>query len=119
MSRRKVDGMEQWPMREKQVNAASGFAVVVGMLAVAAVLATVMARAGESPPVIVLASIGEVVVIVVLAGLYVVDPNEARVLQLFGRYVGTVKEAGLSWSSPFYTKRRISLRVRNFETEKI
>src|SRR5262245_4567517 len=105
-------------MREKENKAASGFAVVLVMLAIAGVLGAVMARA-SAPPFIALAGIGETVVIVVLAGLYVVDPNEARVLQLFGRYVGTVKEAGLSWSSPFYTKRRISLRVRNFETDKI
>jgi regulator of protease activity HflC (stomatin/prohibitin superfamily) len=59
------------------------------------------------------------VTIVALGGLFVVDPYEGRVLQLFGRYVGTVKDPGLRWASPFYTKRRISLRVRNFETEKI
>lgn len=55
----------------------------------------------------------------VLAGLFVVNPNEARVLQLFGRYVGTCREEGLRWTIPFFTKRAISLRVRNFETAKI
>ena len=51
-------------------------------------------------------------------GVFVVNPNEGRVLQFFGRYVGTVKDHGLRWANPFYTKRRISLRVRNFETER-
>lgn len=51
-------------------------------------------------------------------GLFVAHPNEARVLQFFGRYVGTVRESGLRWLIPFYTKRRISVRVRNFETER-
>ncbi len=54
-----------------------------------------------------------------LAGLFVVNPNEARVLQLFGDYVGTVKEDGLRWANPFYTKRSIMLRIRNFESAKI
>ena len=47
-----------------------------------------------------------------------VNPNEGRVLQLFGRYVGTVKDQGLRWANPLLTKKRISLRVRNFETER-
>ena len=54
-----------------------------------------------------------------LGGLFVVNPNEARVLQLFGDYVGTVKEDGLRWANPFYTKRSIMLRVRNFESAKL
>ena len=52
------------------------------------------------------------------AGLFTVAPNEARVLQLFGSYVGTVRDTGLRYANPFYSKRRISVRVRNFETER-
>lgn len=54
-----------------------------------------------------------------LGGLFVVNPNEARVLQLFGDYVGTVKEDGLRWANPFYTKRSVMLRIRNFESNKL
>lgn len=54
-----------------------------------------------------------------LSGLFVVNPNEARVLQLFGGYVGTVREDGLRWANPFYTKRSVMLRVRNFESAKL
>jgi regulator of protease activity HflC (stomatin/prohibitin superfamily) len=54
-----------------------------------------------------------------LGGLFVVNPNEARVLQLFGDYVGTAKEDGLRWANPFYSKRSIMLRVRNFESAKL
>ncbi len=54
-----------------------------------------------------------------LTGLFVVNPNEAKVLQLFGRYVGTVKAPGLCWANPFFTKRRISQRIRNFETARL
>ena len=51
-----------------------------------------------------------------LVGLFVVNPNEGRVLQFFGDYVGTASTPGLRWANPFYTKKRISLRVRNFES---
>jgi regulator of protease activity HflC (stomatin/prohibitin superfamily) len=57
--------------------------------------------------------------VLALGGLFVVNPNEARVLQLFGAYVGTAKDAGLRWANPFYTKKKISVRVRNFETGKL
>ena len=54
-----------------------------------------------------------------LAGLFTVAPNEGQVLQLFGAYGGTAKEEGLRWANPFYTKKRISLRVRNFESAQL
>jgi len=53
------------------------------------------------------------------AGLFIVNPNEGKVLQLFGRYTGTVKVPGLRWANPFLTKKRISLRVRNFESSRL
>jgi regulator of protease activity HflC (stomatin/prohibitin superfamily) len=56
---------------------------------------------------------------VCLGGLFVVNPNQGVVLQLFGAYAYTAKNPGLRWASPFYSKRRISLRVRNFESEKL
>jgi regulator of protease activity HflC (stomatin/prohibitin superfamily) len=54
-----------------------------------------------------------------LGGLFMVNPNEGRVLQLFGKYVGTARMEGLRWANPLYAKRRISLRVRNFETNRL
>ena len=54
-----------------------------------------------------------------LSGLYMVEPNQSAVLSLFGKYVGTVKENGLRWSNPFFTKRKVSLRIRNFESGKL
>ena len=55
----------------------------------------------------------------VLVGLYKVEPNQAAVLNLFGKYVGTVKDGGLRWNNPFYGKKKVSLRVRNFESSKL
>ena len=54
-----------------------------------------------------------------LAGLYMVEPNQSAVLSLFGKYVGTVHDNGLRWNNPFFTKRKVSLRVRNFESGKL
>lgn len=57
-----------------------------------------------------------VLALICLAGFYMVAPNEGRVLQLFGQYVGTDRALGLRWANPFYTKQRVSLRIRNFES---
>lgn len=54
-----------------------------------------------------------------LAGLFTVQPNQGVVLTLFGRYVGTVRQPGLRFANPFYAKKHVSLRVRNFETSKM
>jgi len=59
------------------------------------------------------------VALLLLKGLFVVNPNEGRVLQLFGNYVGTVRDPGLRWTNPFYSKDTVSLRVRNFETTQL
>jgi hypothetical protein len=61
----------------------------------------------------------ELVLVVCIFGFFVVNPNEGRVMQLFGDYKGTVKTAGLRWANPFYSKRHISLRVRNFESGRL
>jgi hypothetical protein len=60
-----------------------------------------------------------VVALVVSKGVFVLNPNEGKVLQLFGDYRGTARTPGLRWANPFLTKRRISLRVRNFESGRL
>jgi len=86
------------------------------------VVAGLMFLAGAgmgSPLLIILGILAGIICIFVLIGLFTVSPNEAKVLQLFGNYIGTVREPGLRWVNPFYTKRSISLRVRNFESERL
>ena len=56
---------------------------------------------------------------VMLGGFIIVEPNEAKVVLLFGSYIGTIKLPGFWWMNPFCTKKRISLRVRNFESGKL
>jgi regulator of protease activity HflC (stomatin/prohibitin superfamily) len=107
-------------IREKPHAAISGWIPLAVLLAAqlasyyAFVVALIPPRA--SVWVIVALAVAICVEIVLLSGLFTVNPNEARVLQLFGAYVGTVREPGLRWANPFYTKNRISLRVRNFES---
>ena len=57
--------------------------------------------------------------LVMCAGFVLVNPNSSRVLLLFGKYVGTIKENGLFWVNPLYTKKRISLRASNFDSERL
>ena len=64
----------------------------------------------------ILSLIVALIALVCLAGFYMVAPNEGRVLQLFGQYVGTDRVLGLRWANPFYSKQRVSLRIRNFES---
>jgi regulator of protease activity HflC (stomatin/prohibitin superfamily) len=52
-------------------------------------------------------------------GLFIVNPNQAKVLQFFGDYVGTARRPGLRWANPFYSKKQVSARTRNFETAKL
>ena len=64
----------------------------------------------------ILSLIVAILALICLAGFYMVAPNEGRVLQLFGQYVGTDRALGLRWANPFYSKQRVSLRIRNFES---
>ena len=65
------------------------------------------------------AALASVIVVILWVGLFMVHPNEAKVLQLFGQYVGTVHDPGLKWVNPFYAKTAVSTRVRNFESGKL
>ena len=60
-----------------------------------------------------------VLLMLVPPGFLIVQPNESKVLTLFGRYFGSVKDAGLWWVNPFTQKKRLTLRTRNFETAKL
>ena len=72
------------------------------------------------PPVIkVVAALVAIVVFICWFGFFLINPNEGKVLQLFGDYVGTCRDPGLRWANPFYSKHTVSLRVRNFESSKL
>jgi hypothetical protein len=107
--------------REEVRKVSSGYLMLV-VLAVAQIgLAYAIYRAAEAISLggIIAASIASLIVAICWAGLFMVHPNEAKVLQLFGKYVGTTHEPGLKWANPFYAKTAVSTRVRNFESSKL
>jgi regulator of protease activity HflC (stomatin/prohibitin superfamily) len=103
---------------ERKLWTPSGYLVIPVLLAVMAlcIYSLVTAIQGRSEAGIILNAILAMVSFVFLFGLFSVNPNEARVIQLFGRYLGTTAQAGLRYVTPFCTNKRISLRVRNFES---
>ena len=60
-----------------------------------------------------------VVLTILWLGFFIVQPNQGAVLQFFGKYVGTCRDHGLRWTNPFYTKKTVTLRIRNFESSKL
>jgi len=107
--------------REVEHKTVSGLTALILLIAASLVVGYELRAAILSQHVPAMAGFGLLAAAVVLgwAGLFMVNPNEAKVLQLFGRYVGTAKTPGLNWANPFFTKHPISQRVRNFETAKL
>ncbi len=105
-------------IRERERQTASGLLMLVVFLILTAVAALGFIRAvrADDVGVAVVCALGIGLSSLGLAGFFTVAPNEGRVLQLFGAYRGTARQEGLRWANPFYTKKRISLRVRNFES---
>lgn len=105
-------------IRERIVRPSPGLAALVGALALFGVALWWFIRSVEAQASLQIlgAVLGMLAAILVFAGTFVVYPNESKVLTLFGRYVGTVKEPGLWFANPFAIKKKISVRVRNFET---
>ena len=105
-------------IREREYTALPGLPVAIVLLALIVLSAFEIVNAirGESLLLVVGAALVLLLSIFLLTGLIVVNPNEAKVLQFFGRYAGTVKQPGLRWANPLYTKKRISQRIRNFES---
>jgi len=108
-------------IREKQRSVISGWGVLLALILVdiAAIYGIYFnVEAGNQ------LGINVSIVIAVLAGLlypglFIVNPNEGKVLQLFGDYIGTVRTPGLRWANPLYSKKRVSLRIRNFESARL
>jgi len=96
-----------------------GLLVVLPIIELAAAAWLIRSIVHESILQIVLAAVLMLVNGFFLFGFFMVNPNQARVLQLFGDYRGSARLPGLRWANPLYTKRTISVRVRNFETGKL
>lgn len=99
---------------EKEFQPKSGYLMfLVFILSIGAVLTATIVT--ENP----LFVIGFIVIPLIAPGFIVINPNESAVLVLFGKYVGTIRINGFFWTNPFYIKKRISLRARNFNGEPI
>ena len=108
-------------IRETERHTASGLLMLTVFIVIFLVAVAGVFRAGKVGDTWGVVGFAVVLILDVLAavGLFTVAPNDGQVLQLFGAYRGTVREAGLRWANPFYTKKRLSLRVRNFESARL
>ncbi|MBE7541651.1 MAG: SPFH domain-containing protein [Bryobacteraceae bacterium] len=113
-------------LREKVISAWSGIPVLLLtlVLLVLPVVAFVMLMKNSVPgdrPALALWACGVLWFgnLIAMAGFFTVQPNQGVVLTLFGRYIGTAAQQGLRWANPFFAKKHVSLRVRNFETSKM
>jgi regulator of protease activity HflC (stomatin/prohibitin superfamily) len=107
-------------MKENPSRSLPGIPMLLLLIAAVCVGAWLIASSAEDGTLGWIAGIALVLgAIFLMLGLYKVEPNQAAVLDLFGKYVGTVKDNGLRWNNPFYGKKKVSLRVRNFESSKL
>ena len=108
-------------MKEQSLHSVPGIPTLLGLLVASAatVAMFIFGIRDQSAVLIAGAIVIGVVLLFALAGFYMVEPNQAAVQSLFGKYVGTVKDQGLRWNNPFYSAKKISLRVRNFESGKL
>jgi regulator of protease activity HflC (stomatin/prohibitin superfamily) len=108
-------------MKENPTHSLPGIPFLLGALVLALIAASALFRAmaAGQPALLFVVLLAAVLLILVVAGLYKVEPNQSAVLSLFGRYIGTVKDNGLRWNNPFFSAKKISLRVRNFESGRL
>jgi len=106
-------------IQEREVATAPGLLMFLLLLVFTAaafwwVIVSIQSFLNPLPPIAVL-----VLVLFLWKGFFIVQPNQAAVLQFFGKFVGVERASGLRWANPFYSKKKISLRVRNFESSKL
>lgn len=108
-------------IRETERKVSSGYLVLLVLVVAeaATIYGFVQSLIAVSVPGIIASGIALLILLVLWFGFFMVHPNEARVLQLFGAYAGTAREPGLRWANPFYTKKPVSVRIRNFESGKL
>lgn len=103
--------------QEININSSSGYGMLVVLLLVlmGAVVGVVVLPGFIKVAALLVAA----AVLVSFFGFYLVNPNQGKVIQLFGRYMGTDRQMGLRWANPFYSRQAVSLRVRNFESGRL
>ncbi len=110
--------LDKQASQERVATSANGFVyVIVGLLAMGVSAALLLSR--PSTGLAAMFGLGMLIGAWCLAGLYMLQPNQAALLMLFGSYRGTDRSDGLRWANPFYVKKKISVRARNFNSEKL
>jgi regulator of protease activity HflC (stomatin/prohibitin superfamily) len=102
-------------MNEKQLSSASGF-IFIGLGILGMIVGVFLIKDALQP---VLGILLIIIGFLCLIGLTIINPNEAAVVTFFGKYQGTIKENGLRWVNPFFLKKKISLRARNLNGQKL
>jgi regulator of protease activity HflC (stomatin/prohibitin superfamily) len=108
-------------IREREYHGLPGIPVLIALIVLEGLLswALVGAIRARDPLWITLAAIALAFVTFLMVGFFMVNPNQGKVLQLFGKYRGTAKVQGLRWANPLFTKKGVSLRIRNFESSRL
>ena len=110
--------MDKQASQEREASSANGFVYAIAGLLIALVAISLLVSR-PSPMTGWAFGIGMLVAAWCLTGLYTLQPNQAALLTLFGSYRGTDRSEGLRWAIPFYVKKNISVRARNFNSEKL
>jgi regulator of protease activity HflC (stomatin/prohibitin superfamily) len=108
-------------IREREITALPGLPILLALIVAVGVTiwGAVQAAQNENVGLLLGMLLLALLEIFLMVGVFIVNPNEAKVLQFFGDYVGTAKNPGLRWANPLYTKKKVSQRVRNFESGKL
>ena len=108
-------------IREREITALPGLPILLALIVAVGVTiwGAVQAVQAENVGLLLGMLLLALLEIFLMVGVFIVNPNEAKVLQFFGDYVGTAKKPGLRWANPLYTKKKVSQRVRNFESGKL
>jgi regulator of protease activity HflC (stomatin/prohibitin superfamily) len=112
--------MQKGMVKEISRNCASGYLALIILVLLLAFIIWMFVTAIQNENLLLLLTVVlpcGLLFVLGMAGLFMVHPNQARVLTLFGKYVGSARETGLRWANPFYAKQTVSLRVRNFDCD--
>lgn len=108
-------------IQEKAANKINGFIMLFLMIALIVLEVYLILQMAKTENIMLLWIFFPIIIFVVLIsmGFSVVQPNDSRVLILFGKYIGTVRDSGFWWVNPFTVRKKVSLRIRNFNSQKI
>lgn len=100
--------------KETKIKATNGYVMLIVLLILA--VGTIVGLVTMDNPLFLILILP---IILIMKGFFIVNPNSSKVLVLFGAYKGTVRDNGFFWANPFFSRQKISLRARNFDSERV